>query len=339
MSAGGKRTLQLALGLAVSAAVIWWAFRAIDWRASWQYIVGAHRGWAILAVVLSTLPFAMRVPRWRLLLRQEDGQPVGRSALWHAIAIGFAANNILPFRAGEVLRVAAVSQLGRVPFPTVLSSVAVERVMDALATAGLLSLALVLADIDPSLTLSEGGRPIAAIANTVGLLGLSALAIAALMAWQRAHALALLRRLLPRSRLGDALLHFAERILLGIVALGQPATGLAVVAWSLVLWLCTAASFQAMFHAFGFAIPFTGALILQGALMIGIALPQAPGYVGVFETAMAGTLAALYGIPLEAGFAYGLLYHVTTFIPITLLGAWSAVTTGIRRPTSPEAAP
>jgi glycosyltransferase 2 family protein len=338
VSDGQKRALQLALGLAVSGAVIWWAFREIDWQASWQYIVTAHRSWVLLAVVLATLPFPLRVPRWRLLLRHEDGHPVPRAPLWHAIAIGFAANNVLPFRAGEVLRVAAASQLGRVPFATVLSSVAVERVMDALVAAGLLSMALVLADIDPSLTLSEGGRPIAAVANTVGLLGLAALAVAALMAWQRTHAIALLRRLLPASRVGEALVHFAERILLGIAALGRPSTGLAVIAWSLVVWLCNAASFQAMFHAFGFAIPFTGALILQGALMIGIALPQAPGYVGVFETAMAGTLATLYGVPLEAGFAYGLLYHVTTFIPITLLGAWSAVTTGIRRTAASEAA-
>lgn len=339
MSEGQKRALQLALGLAVSGAVIWWAFREIDWQASWQYIVGAHRGWVLLAVVLATLPFPLRVPRWRLLLRHEDGSAVAWRPLWHAIAIGFAANNVLPFRAGEVLRVAAASRGARVPFATVLSSVAVERVMDALVAAGLLSTALVLAEIDPALTLSEGGRPIAAVANTVGLLGLAALMVAALMAWQRDHAIALLRRLLPASRLGDALVHFAERILLGIAALGRPSTGVAVLAWSLVVWLCNAASFQAMFHAFGFAIPFTGALILQGALMFVIALPQAPGYVGVFETAMAGTLAALYGIPLEAGFAYGLLYHVTTFIPITLLGAWSAVTTGVRRPAPTEVAP
>ena len=43
---------------------------------------------------------------------------------------------------------------------------------------------------------------------------------------------------------------------------------------------------------------------------------------------VAGTLAAFYDIPFAAGFAYGLLYHVATFVPITMLGAWSAVQTG-----------
>ena len=108
--------------------------------------------------------------------------------------------------------------------------------------------------------------------------------------------------------------------------------------WSLVVWLCNGAAFYAAFKAFGFAIPFSGALIVQGVVMIGIAAPQAPGYFGVFELTIGGTLAALYQIPLDAGIAYGLMYHVTTFVPITLMGAWSAVTTGFRREAIPEAA-
>lgn len=338
VTAPTRRAVQLTLGLAISAAVVWWTFRNVDWSASWQYIVAADRGWMLLAVVLATLPFPLRLPRWRLLLRRDDGTPVAWTPMWHAIAIGFAANNVLPFRAGEVLRVGAVSRLGRVSFATALSSLAVERVLDALVAVGLLSLALTVAGIDPALTLKEGGRPIAEVATLVGMLGLAALAVAILAAWQRATALRLARRLLPAHRLGDALYHFGERLLDGLSALGAPRTAIPVVGWTLVVWLVNAAAFQAAFAAFDFTIPFTGALILQGALMIGIAAPQAPGYFGIFELSIAGTLAALYQVPLEAGFAYGLLYHVTTFVPITVLGAWSAVSTGFRRAdAAPEA--
>jgi uncharacterized protein (TIRG00374 family) len=337
-AAGQRRALQLALGLAISGAVIWWTFRNVDWNASWGFIVAADRWWMLLAVLLATLPFPLRLPRWRLLLRHEDGTPVSWRAMWHAIAIGFAANNVLPFRAGEVLRPAAVARLGRVPFATALSSIAVERVLDALVAVGLLSLALTVAGIDPSLTLKEGGRPIAESAAIVGALGLLALAAAVLAAWQRVATMRLARRILPQNTIGNGLYHFGERVLLGLSALGNVRTALPVVGWSALVWLTNAAAFHAAFHAFGFAIPFTGALILQGALMIGIAAPQMPGYFGVFELTIAGTLAALYGIPLEAGFAYGLLYHVTTFVPITFLGAWSAVSTGFRRVVTPEVA-
>jgi glycosyltransferase 2 family protein len=333
-----RRGLQLALGLAISGAVIWWTFRNVDWTASWGYIVAANRWWMLLAVILATLPFPLRVPRWRLLLRQEDGSPVSWRALWHAIAIGFAANNVLPFRAGEVLRVGAVSRLGHVPFATALSSVAVERILDGLVAIGLMSLALTLAGIDPALTLKEGGRPIAELATTIGGLGLLALAVAVIAAWQREATLRIALRLLPSSRIGEALYQFGERVLLGLSALGNVRTAAPVLAWSVITWLVNASAFYIAFSAFGFDIPYTGALILQGVLLIGIAAPQMPGYFGVFEAAIAGTLVALYQVPFEAGFAYGLMYHVTTFVPITILGAWSAVSTGFRRDAIPEAA-
>ena len=79
--------------------------------------LGAIRFWMLLAVVLATLPFPLRVPRWRLLLRQDDGGPVGWPADVARVAIGFAANNVLPLRAGEVVRMMAVSRLGRCRSP------------------------------------------------------------------------------------------------------------------------------------------------------------------------------------------------------------------------------
>lgn len=335
---GAKRLAQLVLGIAISVALVLYVFRNVEWEKSWQYIANADRAWILLAVVLATLPFLLRVPRWRLLLRHEDGRPVGWAALWHSIAIGFAANNVLPFRAGEVLRIGAVSRLGRIPFAAALSSVAVERVLDALVAVGLLSFALTRGGIDPALTLGDSDRPLSQIAVLVGALGLTALAAAMLAAWRRDFTLRLARRVVPSNRIGDALYHFGERILLGISALSDPRTALPVVGWSFAVWICNGAAFYAAFKAFGFAIPFSGALILQGALMIGIALPSTPGYFGLFETSISIALASLYQIPLEAGFAYGLLYHITTFIPITLMGAWSAVSTGFRREAIPEQA-
>lgn len=333
-----KRLLQLTLGLALSAAVVWFTFRKTDWNASWHYMVEADRSWMVLAVVLATLPFPLRVPRWRWLLHHEDGRPVGWLPAWHAIAMGFAANNVLPFRAGEVVRMGAVSRLGRIPFAAALSSIAVERVIDALVAMGLLSLALTRGGIDPALTLPGKTQSISEIATMIGAIGLAALIVSALAAWQRDTTLGIARKLLPSNRVGDALYHFGERILLGLSALSDLRTALLVVGWSLVVWLCNGAAFYAAFKAFGFAIPFSGALVVQGILMLGIAAPQAPGYFGVFELTIGGTLAALYRIPLDAGIAYGLMYHVTTFIPITVMGAWSAVSTGFRRDAIPEEA-
>jgi hypothetical protein len=38
---------------------------------------------------------------------------------------------------------------------------------------------------------------------------------------------------------------------------------------------------------------------------------------------------ALFGVPRNIGVAYGLTFHIATFIPITLLGLWSLAVTPI----------
>src|SRR5439155_1563101 len=75
-------------------------------------------------------------------------------------------------------------------------------------------------------------------------------------------------------------------------------------------------------HDFGLAVPPEGALLLQGIIGFGVALPASPGFVGVFEAATRVTL-AIYGIDATRAVSYALAYHVSTFLPITLLGLYS----------------
>ena len=75
--------------------------------------------------------------------------PLPAAPLWHAVAIGFMANNILPFRAGELVRLLAASRLAGARFSAVLSSVAVERIFDGLTVVALLSLSLLASDLPP----------------------------------------------------------------------------------------------------------------------------------------------------------------------------------------------
>lgn len=327
----GRRGLQLVLGLALSALLIWLAFRKTPFGDVWHHIESMHVLPMLAAVVLATLPFALRVPRWSLLLRRPDGGEIPAVKLWHAIAIGFAANNVLPLRLGEVLRMGAISRLAPVPFPSALASVAVERVLDALVAVGLLASALLLIDLPP-----DSG--IATQARIVGLLALAALAVAVAVARWPWIATGPIEAILPESRFRSALISVVTRLAVGIGALSEPRRALPVLGWSLAVWLTNAAAFWAAFAAFDIEVSFAGALVLQGALMIGIALPSSPGYVGVFEMTIKVALATLFGVPGEVGLAYAIAYHVLTFVPITVLGAWSLLSTGLTIRSTRQAA-
>ena len=73
-----------------------------------------------------------------------------------------------------------------------------------------------------------------------------------------------------------------------------------VVFWSVVLWLVNALSFYLAFLAFDLPVGYVAALVLQGVLVFGIAVPSAPGYVGPFEAVITAVL-AVYGIGREPG--------------------------------------
>jgi uncharacterized membrane protein YbhN (UPF0104 family) len=332
----GRRAIQLLLGLAISAAMIWFAFRNTAFADVWDHITAMRVLPMAAAVALATLTFVLRVPRWQLLLRCDDGTEIPRAALWHAIAIGFAANNTLPFRLGEVLRVVAVSRLAPVSMVSAASSLVVERVLDAVAVVLLTTLGLLMVELPEGVAV--GGVPLEDVATRFGVVGAVALAGVIVVATWPALATRTVGAVTPRGRVRDAALQITERLLAGISALRDVRLAVPAVAWTLAMWTVNAAAFHIGFAAFGIEAPFAAALILQGVLVFGIAAPQGPGFVGVFEVAIQGTL-LVFGISATVGLAYAIAYHVTTFIPITILGVASLLRTGLSLRDARTAAP
>lgn len=277
----------------------------------------------LVAVALATATFPLRTIRWRLILRDVDGHRFPWQPLWHATAIGFMANNLLPARAGEVARAYVARRQLPVRFTTALASIGVERVFDGLVMIGLMAVAIA-APSFPAQT-AVGGRSVSALATTAALLFGGVLLLALVVVHRPAPWLVLfgrvVRRLFP-VRAAERLVQWAEGIVAGLAVLKSPTRFAGVVLWSLVLWLVNAAAFAVCFRAFGLTLPLEAALLLQGIIGFGVAVPSTPGFVGVFEAATRVTL-AIYGVDASRAVSYALTYHLTTFLPITLLGLWS----------------
>jgi len=311
------------VGLVVTLGLLAWALHGVDAGELVEHLRRVNPWLMLATIALATLTFPLRTLRWQLILRAGGGDRFPLLPLWHATAIGFMANNLLPVRAGEFARAYAAHQALPVRFTTALASVGVERVLDGLVLVGLLAAALAAPSFPHAATI--GGTSLAAIARGGAALFGAVLAIALLVVHRPAPWLALLRRvahaLLP-ARLADRVTHLAEGLVAGLEVLKNPSRIAGVVAWSLVLWLVNGASFAVCFRAFGLPVPSEGALLLQGIIGFGVALPSSPGFVGVFEAATRATL-AVYGIGATRAVSYAVGYHLTTFLPITLLGLYS----------------
>ena len=321
-----RQRIGAVLGAIIAVALLVWALRGVHPAEVLEHLRNARLVPLLGAVVLATLTYPLRVVRWQLLLRDVNGRPLPAAPLWHAVAIGFMANNILPFRAGELVRLLAATRLARARFSAVLSSVAVERVFDGLTVVALLSLSLLASDLPPDVAV--GGVSLRHASQVTGLLGAAALAAALLVVAFPVAAERVVRRLLPAGRLTDRIVDLIEGLRHGLAVLQSPALLAGTILWSIVIWLVNALAFYVAFKAFDIPVGFLGALLLQGILVFGISVQLTPGFLGQFEAAIVAGL-ALFQIPAGLASSYAIAYHATTFLPIVLLGAWSLARTPV----------
>lgn len=310
----------------ISAGLLALILRQVDLADVRRQLAAARPLPLLAAVFIATLTFPIRAIRWRYLLRRRDGEPLPMRWLWHATAMGFMANNVLPLRAGEIVRPFAAARLADVRFTTALASIAVERIFDALTIVLLLTIALTSPGLGTDVAV--GGVPVSRLAGLAAAFSAAGLVAGALIVARPLAAERLVRRMVPSARIADRLVALIEGIRQGLAALDSPRRIAPVVIWSLVLWLVNASSFWVCFAAFDIPVGFAGALLVQGLLVFGVSVPSTPGYVGPFEAAIVAGL-ALYGVSQDRSFSYALAYHVTTFLPIVLLGLWSTLRTGV----------
>jgi uncharacterized protein (TIRG00374 family) len=306
----------------VSALLLWWTLHDVSLAEVWDHLRGARLGPFLAATVLITTTFPLRTVRWRYLLRLE-GETLPFLPLWHATAIGFMGNNLLPARAGEAARAYVTRRLTSVRFSTALASIAVERALDGVGIVVLLMIAVWRADLSSGTELA--GVPLAVIVRSAGILFALVLVVAiVLVSWPQAtlrFASGGLRRLLP-DRWALWLVEGLCGVLAGLDALRSPARLAQSLLWTAIIWLVNAAAFGLAFVAFGLDLPPTAALMVMGLSALGVAVPSSPGFFGPFEAACRVSL-ALYGVPASSAVSFAVGFHLAIFLPITLLGLWS----------------
>jgi hypothetical protein len=137
-----------------------------------------------------------------------------------------------------------------------------------------------------------------------------------------------LRRLLPH-RLAETAVRIMHHATDGLAVLHSVRDVMRVLTWSFVVWGMNTVAFVVGFRAFGLGdLPVDAALLLQGVVAFGVAVPQAPGFFGGFELLTRLSL-ALYGVPGDRALSYGFGIHIAWFVPITLWGLWLLVATGL----------
>ena len=276
----------------------------------------AHWGWAALSALLAPVQLWVRAHRWRYLFPPRSDPP----RLTPAIMIGYMANNVLPLRAGEVVRVyvvarrwtpAAAGAARAHPFWTTLATLVVERVFDSLVVVLILAVLVLVIPVPAFLGVA---------ALVVLAIDLTGIAVLIALVAAPARCAGLIERLTARwPRLRQRALRIFETFVTGLDGIRAPAHLVPLLAWTVLVWLTPAFAAWTMFLALGLHLPFTAAWAVLAFVGLGVSIPSAPGYVGVFHAAAALAL-GLFGVSQSASVGYALLFHAAQIVPITLIG-------------------
>ncbi|MDB4888535.1 MAG: Lysylphosphatidylglycerol synthetase/glycosyltransferase AglD, partial [Gemmatimonadetes bacterium] len=310
-----------ALGIVLSAVLLYLAFKDIEFAKVVENIRKANLGLLILSAATATLTFPLRARRWRPILDPVAPKlPFG--ALWRATAIGMMLNNVAPARAGEPARAYALSRFTpKVSFPAAFASLAVDRLFDMVVILVLMFGAM----LDPAFP--SGAKVFGFSMSSIAVKGLALVSVALVgmyaMVLFPARVLALYelvaRRIAPKLEEKGRVALVA--LMHGLSVLRSPSRFAAIFAWTVLHWLVNGLAFWIGFKAVGIDAPYSSALFLQGVIAIGVAAPQAPGFFGVFELFGKEGL-RLYGVGGDAAVTWAISFHFLSFLPITFIGGW-----------------
>jgi len=310
--------IRLAAAVFMSAIGVWWFAYDVMWSDVWLVTQNAQLSWIALAAAALLGEFFLRAHRWRVLLRPL-GHEVRLLDLWSASVIGAAVNTLVPLRAGEIAKPMVAARRTGHRLSTLFATNVMERVFDLM---GMVSVLVIMVFLLPG---APGDDALVVnlhrYGSLIGFGSVAALAVFFTLATRKTAARHLFERILSLAPppMRSPFLSLFDGFVSGLGSTRDRSALLQAGVLSVAMWLNGAMAIWFLFQAFGFNLPFAAACFTGVAIALTVALPQAPGFIGVFHVAIEKTM-VLWGVPDNESKSFALIFWVVSFVPVTVVG-------------------
>lgn len=298
-------TIQFLATAPFIAFIVW----RVDLTEGVRALLDGHYGWALLALAIYFATRVVDTVRWRLYLAKVGKVPL--LPLLGSFLIGNFGNNVLPFRAGDVVKIQLIANRYGLSRAGMASTVfVVEGVLDGVTFLLLLLIGLALLDLS--------WVPAPLFWSLAASAGLGFLATVAASRYLPRTPPTRLLRLLPE-RLRSAFSDAWPRFLDGMETMRSPrmlgaATVLNFASWSLQVFM-----FWTFALAFGLDLPFVSYVVVMIAANLVAVTAITFQNIGTYEVVVLEIMVAM-GIVREEGFAYAVSTHLITNLWVVILG-------------------
>jgi hypothetical protein len=286
-----------------------WVLTGADLHHIWSEARHMHWRWVLFAVISDVCVYLLQAWRWKLLLRPIGSVPF--LYCFEAIYVGLFANEVLPLRAGEVIRCFLLARETRIPISVSFASALIERLFDGVWLMLCFFLCLHMGKLP--IVLLRGGYVLGVLILLCG--GILAFAMYAkkqsldvLFSWSWPkwfNTLIQDLHLVGHSRY----LYYAFFV-----------SGCYLLAQIVPIYLLVQAS--------DLDVKWTASFTMMVLLRLSSIVPQAPGNLGSFQWVAARTL-MMFGLVTAHAKRFSLILWAVVTLPLIVIGAIALAMTGL----------
>lgn len=232
--------------------------------------------------------------------------------LLKSVFISYIGNNLLPFRAGEFLKIYYWKKISKKSYLSLFSIGLLERIID-------LTILVVLFLAGSEKILAPLGVKTSYVL-LVFALSIFPIVLLVILDYRHKKTFTLNKKI--RLVLGESITQYFEdiinKLMTGLRVLGSLKNTLITIALSIFYWIMNLIALMFILSAFHLSFSISQSLIVLLATALGVAIPSAPGYIGTFDY-FAKSALMLYGINESVSTSFAITAHFISIVPFTLL--------------------
>lgn len=303
-STKGRDLLKAVPGVVISIFFLWYTFKGISYS-QMRGLRFEHPAWILGILGFTLAGYTLRCVRWTSMMR-----PAGArfQVCARVLMTSLAANNILPLRIGDIMRVFTyANDLGASP-SVILSTVILEKLLD------IFTLVLLFAATMSSIA-THRLHVVAYVSLAISTAGLLVMLLGARALQPRLAAL--FQRFGKNPKLAK-IEHWIMLALDAVARIGIPGS-LLLLAQSAVIWFCEGMIYLASINLFGIHSDAISPWLAVSFANLSYLIPSSPGAIGPFELAVKTALVS-HGAPASQSAVFGLVLHFWLLVSITGAG-------------------
>lgn len=323
MKKGILQALKFTAFFVVGLALMWLAFRSVDFNKLSAELRKADYSWLLLSVFFGFVAFVSRARRWVLLINPLGYHPSFMNS-FYALMTGYLANIALP-RVGEITRCVALGKKEKIPVDQLIGTVVIERTVDFISLLTIMIVLIITSGDQIGLFMKESilipiEQSVTSVFGSTWILWAS-LFIIGVVAFGFMIGY---RHSLGKIRFFAKIFNIARGIINGLKTITNLKRKWEFIFHSVFIWL----NYALMTWVVVFSLEVTSHLTFGDSiflLVIGGLAMSAPvqSGMGAFHYIISRGLLIVEGIPLEDGLVYALLTHESQLIFVVIIGAIS----------------